>query len=257
MKIMLKKSILVGLTLALTAGITTSSVRAEDKGRVLFVLTSHDKLGDSGKKTGWYLEELSSPYYAIKDAGYKIDIASPKGGAAPLDEESKKPEDGANKRFLADKDAMKQVNNTLALSKVKAEDYKAIVFPGGHGPMFDLADNKDSQKLVQKIYEKNGVVAAVCHGPAGLVNVKLKDGSYLLKGKKVTGFTNAEEDAVKKTKYMPFMLESKMAEHGGKFEKSPLWQSHVTIDGNLITGQNPKSAEGMGKEVVKQLASSN
>jgi len=254
---MIRKSILVGLTFALTAGIAAQSAQAEDKGRVLFVLTSYDKLGDSGKKTGWYLEELSCPYYAIKDAGYKIDIASPKGGAAPLDEESKKPEDGLNKRFLADKDAMKQVANTMTLSKAKAENYKAIVFPGGHGPMFDLADNKDSQKLVQKIYEKKGIVAAVCHGPAGLVNVKLKDGNYLIKGKKVTGFTNAEEDAVKKTKYMPFMLESKMAEHGGKFEKSPLWQSHVTVDGNLITGQNPKSAEGMGKEVVKQLSSAN
>ena len=251
---MLKKSLLAALTLALTAGVATSSVHAEDKGRVLFVLTSHDKLGNSGKKTGWYLEELSSPYYAIKDAGYKIDIASPKGGAAPLDEESKKPEDGANKRFLQDKEAMKQVQNTLALSKVKAKDYKAIVFPGGHGPMFDLAENKESQKLVTKIYEKKGVVAAVCHGPAGLVNVKLSNGDFLIKGKKVTGFTNAEEDAVQKSKFMPFMLESKMAEHGGKFEKSPLWQSHVTIDGNLITGQNPKSAEGMGKEIVKKLA---
>ncbi|MBX9690240.1 MAG: type 1 glutamine amidotransferase domain-containing protein [Candidatus Obscuribacterales bacterium] len=220
---------------------------------MLIVLTSHEQLGSTGKETGYYLPELTHPLYALLAAGYKVDIASPKGGKAPMDPKSKKLDDPENKKFVEDPKMMEKVEHTLKLSSLKADNYEAILFPGGHGPMWDLADNRESQKLTREIYEHGGVVAAVCHGPAGIVNVKLSNGKYLVEGKKVTGFSNDEEKAVELDKVVPFLLESSLIERGAKFEKAPLWQEKVVSDGHLITGQNPASAKGVGEAITKAL----
>ncbi len=224
------------------------------RAKVLIVLTSHDRMGDTGEPTGYYLPELTHPLYALLDAGFDVDISSPKGGAAPMDPRSKDLDDPENKRFLDDQNMTAKVKHSLKLADAKAQDYKAILYPGGHGPMWDLAEDQVSQSLARQIYEHNGVVAAVCHGSAGIVNVKLSSGTYLVAGKQVTGFSNEEEDAAGLSKVMPFMLESLLAERGGKYVKSPLWKEKVVIDGRLITGQNPASAKGIGIQLVKALS---
>lgn len=216
--------------------------------RILIALTSHDQLGDTGKSTGFYLSEVSHPYYAFTKAGYEIDFVSPKGGAAPMDGVDR--EDPQNASFLDDSALMARVGETLRPDQVDAGRYAAIFFAGGHGTMWDFPSNEGLQRLTREIYEGGGVAAAVCHGPAGLVDVQLSDGSYLIAGKRVAGFTNAEEEAVELSDVVPFHLETRMIERGAKHEAAPNFQAHVITSGRLVTGQNPASASGVADAVI-------
>ncbi|CAL1538877.1 unnamed protein product [Lymnaea stagnalis] len=224
--------------------------------KILVILTSADKFPTTGKPTGWYLPELAHPYKVLVDAGFtEFDAISPKGGKAPLDADSIEAfkDDAACQWFLKDAKAQALVNNTKVASQVKASEYDAVLFPGGHGPMFDLATDATIAKITAQVYDKGGVVAAVCHGPAGLVPVKLANGDSIVKGKKVTSFSNNEEDAVKLSEYMPFMLETRLVELGATFSKADNWKENVVVDGRLITGQNPASSSSLGKAIVAQL----
>lgn len=229
-----------------------SSINKSNKmKKILFVVTSHDKKGNTGEATGYYLSEVAHPWEVLHNAGYDIDFVSPKGGKAPVDGFNL--EDPINKKFWEDPEHHFKIENTKKPNEVKPEEYAAIFYAGGHGAMWDLADNAELTKIAQKIYENNGIVSAVCHGPAGLVNIKLSNGKYLVDGKKINAFTNEEETAVKLEKVVPFLLESRLIEHGAIFEKSGLWQPHVTTDGRVVTGQNPQSAQGVGEAVLKLL----
>ncbi|MDX1920254.1 MAG: type 1 glutamine amidotransferase domain-containing protein [Candidatus Caenarcaniphilales bacterium] len=219
--------------------------------KILFVLTSHDKKGSTEQSTGFYLSEATHPHKVLTDAGYQVDFVSPKGGEAPMDGKDLK--DPINKAFLENKTYLSQVQNTQTPDQIKPEDYAAIYFAGGHGTMWDLPDNTQLASLASKIYENGGIVAAVCHGPAGLVNIKLSNGDYLVKGKEVSAFTNEEEEAVGLTKVVPFLLEDKLKEHGASFSKAPNFQKHVLVSERLVTGQNPASATGVGEEILKLL----
>ncbi|POY37591.1 type 1 glutamine amidotransferase domain-containing protein [Solitalea longa] len=219
--------------------------------KVLFVVTSHDKKGDTGEPTGFYLAEVAHPWEVLHRAGYEIDFVSPKGGKAPVDGFNL--EDATNKEFWNDAKYRAKIENTMKPSEVKPEEYSAIFYAGGHGTMWDFADNKELAAIAQKIYENNGIVSAVCHGPAGLVNIKLSNGKYLVEGKKINSFTNEEETAVGLEKVVPFMLESKLIERGAIFEKSGLWQIHVVTDQRVITGQNPASAKSVGEATLAEL----
>jgi len=220
--------------------------------KILFVVSSHDKKGETGEKTGYYLGEVSHAWDVLKD-DYTIDFVSPKGGKPPVDGFDLS--DPINKKFWDDAVYHNKIDNSMKPPEVNPNDYFAIYYAGGHGAMWDFADNTEIAKIATAIYEKNGVVGAVCHGPAGLVNIKLSNGEYLVEGKKVNAFTNEEEIAVKLEKVVPFPLETKLIERGAKFEKSGLWQEHVTVDGRLITGQNPQSAKGVGEAILKELKS--
>lgn len=222
-----------------------------DAPRVLMVLTSHGELGDTGEPTGFYLSEFTHPYHVFTEAGYQIDVISPKGGKAPMDGVNR--EDPINAAFLADPDLVAITEHTRKPRKVHAKHYNAIFFAGGHGTMWDFPNNTRLQSLTADIYEQGGVVAAVCHGPAGLVNVTLSDGSYLVAGKRVNSFTDEEERAVAKDDVVPFMLETKLRERGGVFSESGNFESHVVVDGRLVTGQNPASATGVAEAVVELL----
>ncbi len=219
--------------------------------KILFVVTSHDQKGSTGKKTGYYLSEVSHPWEVLHSAGYEIDFVSPKGGKAPVDGFDM--DDPVNKKFWNNSIYHNKIENTLKPSEVNPKDYVAIHYAGGHGTMWDFADNNELAEIARQIYENNGVVSAVCHGPAGLVNIKLSSGEYLVNGKKVNAFTNEEEVAVKLDKVVPFLLESKLVERGAKFEKSGLWQKHVTVDQRLVTGQNPQSAKGVGEATLREI----
>ena len=225
--------------------------------KMLFVLTSHDRLGDTGKKTGFWLEEFASPYYVLKDAGAAITLASPKGGQPPCDPTSDLPENltESTKRFRADKAAQAKLANTTRLIEVSAADFDAVFYPGGHGPMWDMPDNATSIALIEAFVNADKTVAAVCHAPAAFVNVRGKDGEYLVKGKRVTGFTNAEEEAVGLTAVMPFLLEDRLKERGGVYSKGANWAPHVQVDGKLVTGQNPASSGPAAKALLKLLRS--
>lgn len=218
--------------------------------KILFVLTNHEQLGDSNEKTGFYLSELTYPWDVLSSAGYEIDFVSPNGGKAPIDGYTL--EDEINKKFVESNDFSK-IENTKSPKEVNSNDYIAIHFVGGHGTMWDFPDNALLQKITSEIYENGGVVSAICHGPSGLINVKNKNGDYLISGKKINSFTNEEEKERKLDKVVPFLLESKIIERGGLFEKSGLWQEHVCVDGRLVTGQNPASAKKLGEEVLKIL----
>lgn len=223
--------------------------------RILMVLTSHNKLGDTDTQTGWYLPEAAHPHYVFTEAGCQLTYASPKGGEAPLDEGSieASKDDAGCQRYLKDPAGLAATKATVPLADCKADDYDAVFYVGGFGTMWDFPDNKDSQNLARAIYEKGGVVAAVCHGPCALVNVTLSDGSALIKGKKVTAFTNAEEDAVQRRSIVPFTCEDKMASTGAVFHDGGVFQANVQVDGKLITGQNPPSADPCAKAVVEAL----
>jgi putative intracellular protease/amidase len=243
------------LTVASTLFLFTDQVTAQTSSKsmkkILFVVTSQDKKGNTGEATGYYLSEVAHPWEVLHNAGYEIDFVSPKGGKAPVDGFDL--EDSVNKKFWEDEKYRAKIENTMKPGDVKTEEYAAIFYAGGHGAMWDLADNKDLAKIAQKIYENNGIVSAVCHGPAGLVNIKLANGKYLVDGKKINAFTNEEETAVKLEKVVPFLLESKLIERGAIFEKSGLWQPHVTVDQRLVTGQNPQSAHDVAEAVLKLL----
>ena len=221
---------------------------------ILMVLTSHDKLGDTGKKTGFWLEEFAAPYYAFLDAGVNITLASPAGGQPPLDPSSDT-EDAQTKdtkRFKDDKEAQERLANTKKLADVKAEDFDSVFYPGGHGPLWDLVVDKNSIELIESFVKQDKPVAFVCHAPAALKNVKI-DGEYLVKGKKVTGFTNTEEEGVQLTDVVPFLLEDVLKANGGDYQKGADWESYVVEDGLLITGQNPASSEEAAKRLLAKL----
>nr|WP_317199319.1 type 1 glutamine amidotransferase domain-containing protein [uncultured Psychrobacter sp.] len=221
---------------------------------ILMVLTSHDELGDTGKKTGFWLEEFAAPYYAFLDAGADVTLASPAGGQPPLDPGSDTPDNQTKdtKRFKDDKEAQEHLANTKKLADVKAQDFDTVFYPGGHGPLWDLAVDKDSIDLIETFVKQDKPVAFVCHSPAALKNVKV-DGEYLVKGKTVTGFTNTEEDAVGLTDVVPFLVEDALKANGGNYEKAADWESFVVEDGLLITGQNPASSEEAAKRLIAKL----
>lgn len=223
--------------------------------KILMVLTSHDQLGDTGKKTGFWLEEFAAPYYVFKDAGVDITLASPQGGQPPLDPKSDEPDfhTDATRRFQADAAAQAVLAKTHTLSTVKAADHDAVFYPGGHGPMWDLADDASSIALIETMLNTGKPVACVCHAPAALRHPKTRDGQSVVHGKTVTGFTNSEEDAVGLTQVVPFLLEDMLAGNGGKYTKGADWQPHVVTDGLLITGQNPASSEAAAKALLKAL----
>ena len=220
--------------------------------KVLFVLTSHDQKGNTGEKTGYFLSEAAHPWAVLHDAGYQIDFVSPEGGNPPVDAFNLK--DSINKRFWTDSLTHQKLIHTLTPDKVTPEDYAAIFYAGGHGAMWDFPQNQALAKIAAQIYEHGGIIGAVCHGPAALVNIRLADGHYLVDGKKLCGFTNSEERAKHLDKVVPFLLEDKLRQRGGFFEQSAPFQPHVTIDEHLITGQNPASATGVGKAMLKALA---
>ncbi|UQB70623.1 type 1 glutamine amidotransferase domain-containing protein [Epilithonimonas zeae] len=219
--------------------------------KILFVVTSHDKKGNTNEPTGYYLGEVSHPWEVLHSAGYDIDFVSPKGGKAPVD--GLNLEDAVNKQFWENKEYRTKIENTMKPSDIDPSKYAAIFYAGGHGTMWDFPDNTELQNIARKIYENNGIVSAVCHGPSALVNLKLSNGKYLIEGKKVNAFTNEEETAVKLENVVPFLLENQLKERGAIFDKSGLWQNHVVADGRLITGQNPQSAKSVGEEILKQL----
>ncbi len=221
------------------------------KKKILFVVTSHDKKGSTGEDTGYYLGEVSHPWEVLHKAGYEIDFVSPKGGTPPVDGFDLK--DPVNKEFWENKEYKNKIDHSMTPSQVNPKEYSTIFYAGGHGAMWDFADNKELADIASQIYENGGIVAAVCHGPAGLVNIKLNNGKYLVDGKKINAFTNEEESEVKLTNVVPFLLEDKLKERGAKFEKSGLWQNHVVTDQRVITGQNPQSAKSVGEAIVKEL----
>ncbi len=223
--------------------------------RILIVLTSHDQLGDTGHATGFWLEELACPYYTFVDAGAAVTLASIKGGQAPLDPKSHLEESQTDdtRRFLADSTAQDALANTIAIDQVDAGDYDAIFLPGGHGTMWDFATSSTLSNLIEAFDEEEKIIAAVCHAPAGLVNVKTASGEPLVKGKVVTGFSNSEEKAVELDSVVPFLLETRLRELGGLFEAGPDWGAFARQDGNLITGQNPASSEPAAKAVLAVL----
>jgi putative intracellular protease/amidase len=223
--------------------------------KILMVLTSHDQLGNTGKKTGFWLEEFAAPYYPFKDAGAQLTLASPKGGQPPLDPKSDEPDaqTEATERFRKDSAAQSALASTVLLSSVKADDYDAIFYPGGHGPLWDLAEDKHSIALIEAFYNAGKPVAAVCHAPGVLRHAKSADGQPLVKGKQVTGFTNSEEDAVQLTDVVPFLVEDELKAKGGIFSKGPDWASYVRTDGLLLTGQNPASSQATAEALLAKL----
>lgn len=224
--------------------------------KILMVLTSHDQLGTTGRKTGFWLEELAAPFYAFKDAGAHITLASPKGGNPPLDPKSNEPDFQTEQthRFEADPDAMAQLAATVRLDSISQSDFDAVFYPGGHGPLWDLAEDKDSIALIEAFLASNKHVALVCHAPGVLRHVKTPEGKPLVEGKKVTGFTNTEEEAVGLTNVVPFLVEDELIDKGGIYSKGADWSSYVVTDGLLITGQNPTSSAATAEELIRQLA---
>jgi putative intracellular protease/amidase len=222
---------------------------------ILMVLTSHDKLGDTGKKTGFWLEEFAAPYYVFKDAGADVTIASPKGGQPPLDptSDAADAQTEATKRFKGDAVAQADLAGTAVLSTVSADGFDAVFYPGGHGPLWDLAEDANSIKLIETFAASNRPVAAVCHAPAVFKHPKDADGKPLVSGKTVTGFTNTEEEAAGLTDVVPFLVEDMLKANGGKYEKGADWASFVVTDGKLITGQNPASSEEAARKLLSML----
>jgi putative intracellular protease/amidase len=223
--------------------------------KILMVLTSHDRLGDTGRKTGFWLEELAAPYYTFKDAGAEIVLASPKGGQPPLDPKSNEPEfqTDLTKRFEADADAKAALAKTVLLSSVSQADFDTVFYPGGHGPMWDLAEDPNSIKLIESFVAAGKPLAIVCHSPGALRHVRSPDGRPLVEGKKVTGFANSEEEAVGLTHVVPFLVEDELKRLGGIYSKGPDWQPYILTDGQLITGQNPASSGPAAKALLEKL----
>ena len=223
---------------------------------ILMILTSHDELGDTGEKTGFWLEEFAAPYYVFKDAGAAITLASPKGGQPPLDPKSDAPDaqTDATRRFRDDASATAALSDTRMLADVDIADYDAVFYPGGHGPLWDLAIDPHSIALIEDALAAKKPVGLVCHAPAALKNVRASNGSPLVKGLKVTGFTNGEEDAVGLTDVVPFLVEDMLIENGGNYSKGADFAVYTVQDGSLITGQNPASSEAAAKRVLAALA---
>ncbi len=223
--------------------------------KILIVLTSHDELGNTGEKTGFWIEEFAAPYYVFADAGVELTIASPKGGQPPIDPKSALPaaQTTATRRFNQDKGLKDKLAHTLKLTHIDQKDYDAVFYPGGHGPLWDLANDTKSISLIEDFYKHNKPVAFVCHAPAALVKVKAPNGEPVVKGKEVTGFSNTEEAVVKLTHVVPFLLEDELKKLGGHYSKAADWGSYVKQDGLLITGQNPGSSEEAAKVLLARL----
>ena len=221
--------------------------------KILIVLTSHDQLGDTGLKTGFWLEEFATPYYIFKDANADVTLASPNGGQPPLDPKSDEPDfqTEATQRFKGDSDAQLVLTNTKKLTDISPDDYDAVFYAGGHGPLWDLAEDRNSIDLIETMYASGKPVAAVCHAPAVLRHAKAPDGTLLVKGKSVTGFSNTEEDAVQLSKIVPFMLEDELKAKGANYSKADDWHPYAITDGNLITGQNPASSDPVAKAMLE------
>lgn len=251
----MKNTIKTIFAIILTMASFTTQAQTKQKAKILFVLTSHDKLGNTGKATGSWIEEFATPYYYFIDKGYEVVIATPNGGQAPIDPKSTDPsfQTEATKRFYADDKAQKALRTTEKLAKINHKNFAAVFYPGGHGPMWDLSNDKNSIKLIQDFYNNNKPVAFVCHGSAALVNVKDKDGQYLINGKKVTSFCNSEESAVQLTDVVPFSLENKLKERGARYSKGNDWSSYVVEDGLLISGQNPQSSEAVAQKLLSKI----
>lgn len=222
---------------------------------VLFVLTSHSDLGNTGIKTGFWIEEFASPYYHLIDNGIQVTLSSPIGGQPPIDPKSNEPDfqTPATIRFNKDVSLQKALSNTLALDKVNHNDYDAIFYPGGHGPLWDLSEDKNSVALIENFYNQNKPVAAVCHAPVVLKDAKLKNGEPLVKGKKTTSFTNSEEKAMALDTIVPFLVEDELKNNGAIFSNADNWQSYAVEEGHLITGQNPASSIAVAKLLLNQL----
>ncbi|PWC13931.1 type 1 glutamine amidotransferase domain-containing protein [Brenneria corticis] len=223
---------------------------------ILIVLTSHDRLGDTGQKTGFWLEEFAAPYYVFKDAGANLTLVSPLGGQPPLDPKSDEQEaqTAATERFRKDPQAQRALANTGKLADVREADFDAVFYPGGHGPLWDLAEDADSIALIEAFDRAGKPLGLVCHAPGALRRVRAADGQPLVKGRKVTGFSNSEEEAVQLSNVVPFLIEDEFKRQGGRYEKGADWQPHVVIDGHLITGQNPASSEAVAEALLKQLS---
>lgn len=223
--------------------------------KVLMVLTSHDRLGNTGRKTGFWLEEFAAPYYILKDAGLDVTLASPKGGEPPFDPKSDDPgsDTEAMRRFKGDGQAQAALARTLPLSDISPDDYDAVFYPGGHGPLWDLSEDRHSIALLEGLYAVGKPVGAVCHGPAAFRRAKAPDGSPLVRDKSVTGFSNTEEAAVGLTDVVPFLVEEMLKQNGGNYSRAADWQPYAITDGNLITGQNPASSEPTARAFLTQL----
>lgn len=223
--------------------------------KVLMILTSHDELGDTGKKTGFWLEEFAAPYYVLLDAGAEVTLASPGGGKPPVDPQSDVPDaqTPATERFKKDEIAQQFLANTTKLAQIDAGGFDAVFYPGGHGPLWDLAENADSQRIIGTFLAEDRPLAAVCHAPAIFKHTKGKDGKSLVSGRRVTGFTNSEEEGVGLADTVPFLVEDMLKANGAVYESGPDWESYVVVDGRLVTGQNPASSEAAAKELLKLL----
>ncbi|MDR7370271.1 antibiotic biosynthesis monooxygenase [Flavobacterium aquidurense] len=253
-RLKIKKALIITISMFMIITGNSKAINSDNmKKKILFVVTNQDKKGNTGEPTGFYLSEVTHPWDVLVNAGYEIDFVSPKGGQAPIDGFNLG--DPTNKKFWDNTKYRQKIESTMKPGDVKTENYAAIHYAGGHGAMWDFPNNKELALIASKIYENNGIVSAVCHGPAGLINIKLSNREYLVNGKKVNAFTNEEEAAVKLDKVVPFLLESKLIERGGIFEKSGLWQTHVVTDQRLVTGQNPQSAKAVGEAVLQQLNS--
>ena len=251
------KKIALFAILAVTVNCKKNSAETENKKvmkKVLFVVTSHDKLGDTGEKTGFWTEEFAAPYYELLDNGIEIDIATPLGGQPPIDPKSEDPSAATEdtKRFDSDKVLLEKLKNTHKLADINQADYDAVFYPGGHGPLWDLAEDKNSEALIAAFYSNNKPIGFVCHAPGVLKNVKV-NGEFLVKGKKVTGFSNTEEEAVGLTKIVPFLLEDVLQKKGAIYSKMGDWQPYAVEDGLLITGQNPASSKLVAEKILQQL----
>lgn len=223
--------------------------------KILMVLTSHADLGNTGEKTGFWVEEFAAPYYAFKDAGIAVTLASPAGGQAPIDptstlEDFQTP---ATVRYYADDNCQSLIANTQVLAEIKSEDFDAVFYPGGHGPLWDLTDNQDSIQLIEQFLGANKPVAAVCHASAALLNIKDSNGDYAIKGKAIAGFSNSEEAAVQLTDIVPFLLEDELIKRGADYQKSEDWHPFAVQDGLLISGQNPASSTLVAQKLLEQL----
>ncbi|MTI30199.1 type 1 glutamine amidotransferase domain-containing protein [Xanthovirga aplysinae] len=223
--------------------------------KVLFILTSHGQLGNTGEKTGFWIEEFASPYYLLKDKGVEVVLASPKGGQPPIDPKSELPDfmTPATERFKRDQETQEILSKTLKLDSVNQQDFDAVFYPGGHGPLWDLAEDKNSISLIESFYKHNKPIAAVCHAPGIFKNTKDENGTPLVKGKNVTGFSNSEEEAVQLTDVVPFLVENMLQQNGGIYSKGEDWAPYFVIDGLLITGQNPASSELVAENLLKKL----
>ncbi|WP_348823896.1 type 1 glutamine amidotransferase domain-containing protein [Flavobacterium aestuarii] len=254
----MKKISLLTIVLLIAGSFMATAQKQNNKKmkKVLFVVTSHDQLGNTGEKTGFWTEELAAPYYALLDKGVIIDIATPKGGQPPIDPKSADPSSATEdtKRFDADKILLEKLKNTKKLADVNQADYDAVFYPGGHGPLWDLVEDKKSIALIESFYTHKKPIAFVCHAPAVLKNVKV-NGEFLVKGKKVTGFANTEEEAVGLTKIVPLLLEDELQKNGAAYSKGADWGAYAVEDGLLITGQNPASSKLVAEKLLAQLNS--